>query len=148
MKHIMFSGKRDVPFFLLLQQAAHGYQLFTAFILASAFYYYAEGIWQDWYRWVLAVNLLLIGCMLYHTFKEEKHLYDTIYDAICHQTHINEASLSERMERMKTVLQAYLGLRKKQRQHLDECWSIRLADTICYVLIIISIMQMLVKRFW
>jgi hypothetical protein len=147
MRHIVFSGKRDVPFFVLLRQAAQGYRLFTAFILATAFYYYAEGIWQDWYRWVLAVNMVLIGGMLYRTFKEEKHLYDSIYDAVCHQTHINEASLSERMDRMKTVLQAYLGLRRKQRQHLAGCWSIRLADTICYVLIIISTLQMIAKRF-
>ncbi len=146
MKHIIISGKRDVPVLFLMQNTLHDFGILLFFIFASAFFQYAEGMWEDWYTYVVAFNLLLIFWIIRKSLQGELRLYNSIFDAISQADPIDESSFEDRAERLKKAISAYSGIRNEQRKK-GLAGRMRNGETICYLLIILSVLEMLALRF-
>lgn len=146
MKHIIISGKRDVPVLYLIQNTLQDFGILLFFIFASAFFQYAEGMWEDWYAYVVGFNLLLIFWMMRKGLQIEIRLYNSIFDAISQAEPIDESSFEDRTERLKKAISAYTGLRNEQRKN-GRAGRMRSGETICYLLIILSVIEMLALRF-
>lgn len=147
MRHIVFSSMRDVPFFLLFRQAFYDYRLLTLFVVGSALFHYVEGQWQGWHTFILSLSLALIAYMLVRSFGAERRLYNSIFDAVAKKNRGEMISIEERIERFKMCIATYENLRGEQRRHAMERWPARIGDTLCSLLVIASVVQMLMLRF-
>ena len=145
-RFIIISGNRDLPILTILNEAFHDLKLITFFIIATSFYRYTQGLWEDWYFTILFINLLAVAYLFQRNVLIEKRLYSTIFDAVAREHPVDEESMEERIERLNSVLATYQALRHRQRQASQEKKFIYYTDLAVHIIVIGCTLQMILTK--